>query len=223
MGTLYIVATPIGNLKDITLRALEVLKGVDIIFAEDTRVTKKLLLHYEIYTSIKRYDEYSNSGVYKEVQDRLEQGQLVALVTDAGTPGIADPGSKLVAFIQKELPEAKIIPIPGPTALISTLSVSGINANQFTFLGYPPHKKGRQTFFKKLSEITIKPIMLYESPHRLEKTLQSFIDVFGNEKEIVVARELTKVHEEIWRGPVQNAKTHFQGERKRGEFAILIL
>lgn len=222
MGTLYIIATPIGNLKDITLRALEVLKNADVVFAEDTRVTKKLLMHYEIYASVKRYDEYANSGIYEEIKDRLRKGENVVLVSDAGTPGIADPGSKLINFLYKALPDAKIVSIPGPSAITAALSISGINANQFTFLGYPPHKKGRQTFFKELAGLKIKPIVLYESPHRLEKTLKNLAEVFALEKEIIVARELTKIYEEIFHGTIQDALTRFQGEKKKGEFVLII-
>lgn len=222
MGTLYIVATPIGNLKDITLRALEVLKSADVILAEDTRVAKKLLSHYEIQKTVLRYDEYASEAAYKEIVSYLESGKAVALVTDAGTPGISDPGAKLVAHIQKELSAVKIIPIPGPSALISALSASGISADQFTFLGYPPHKKGRQTFFKELKDISIRPVVFYESTHRIEKTLVSLSEVFGENQEIVVARELTKIHEEIKRMALREAQIYFKGEKLKGEFIVII-
>ena len=222
MGILYIVATPIGNLKDITLRALEILKNVDLVLAEDTRVSQKLLLHYEIKKPIKRYDEYSKLGIYEEIKERLKRGENVALVADAGTPGIADPGSKLVAYLKQELPGLKIEPIPGPSALVSILSVSGVQGDKFTFLGYPPHKKGREKFFRALEGIKIKPIILYESPHRIEKTLSSLIEVFGENYSIIVGRELTKIHEEVFHGSAKDAKNHFQGERQKGEFVIII-
>lgn len=221
-GKLYIVATPIGNLKDITLRAIETLKEVDLILAEDTRMTKRLLNHFEASKPIWRYDEYANKTLYGRVKEMLRDGKNIALVTDAGTPAIADPGSKLTAFIQKELPEAKIIPIPGPSALITALSAAGVNADQFTFLGYPPHKKGRQTFFRGLKEVKIRPIVFYESPHRVEKTFKSLEENFGNNAEIIVARELTKIHEEIWHGTAKAALAYFQGEKKKGEFVIII-
>ncbi|TSA44313.1 16S rRNA (cytidine(1402)-2'-O)-methyltransferase [bacterium] len=220
-GKLYIVATPIGNLKDITLRAIETLKEADLILAEDTREAKKLLNRFEISKPIWRYDEYATAGSYGKIKEMLTEGKNIALVTDAGTPSIADPGSKLTAFIQKELPEAKIIPIPGPSALITALSAAGVNADQFTFLGYPPHKKGRQTFFRELKEIKIRPIVLYESPHRVEKAFKSLEENFGEAK-ITVARELTKIHEEIWHGTAKNASAHFQGEKKKGEFVIIL-
>lgn len=222
MGILNILATPIGNLKDITLRALEVLKDSDLILAEDTRMTKKLLAHYEINKSVRRYDEYAGERIYEEIKTRLKRGEKIALVTDAGTPGISDPGAKLVAFVQKELPQVKIVPIPGPSALITALSVSGLNADKFTFLGYPPHKKGRNTFFKGLKDIKIRPLVIYESPHRFRKALESLKEIFGGEAEIIVARELTKIYEEIFRGSVSEAINHFQGERTRGEFVLII-
>lgn len=222
MGIFYIVATPIGNLKDITLRALEILKEVDLVLAEDTRVTKKLLSHYQIHKSVKRCDEYAGSRIYEEIKGRLEKGENIALVTDAGTPAISDPGSKLVSFIRKELPETKIIPIPGPSALVTALSASGLNADQFTFLGYPPHKKGRQTFFKKLKEINTRPIVIHESPHRLAKTLNSIGEIFSMDDELVIVKELTKIHEEIWCGTTQEAQNYFEGKKGRGEFVIII-
>ncbi len=221
MGKLYIIGTPIGNLKDITLRALETLKSADLILAEDTRVTKRLLDHCEVKKPVWRYDEYAKGDSYVKIKNLIAKGSNIALVTDAGTPVIADPGSKLTAFIRKEMPEANIIPIPGPSALITALSAAGINSNQFTFLGYPPQKKGRQTFFRELTEIKIRPIVFYESPHRVEKTFKSLEENFGD-TEIIVARELTKIYEEIWHGTAKAASTHFQSDKKKGEFVIVI-
>lgn len=222
MGTLYLVATPIGNLKDITLRALEVLRSADLILAEDTRITQRLLLHYEVKKPVKRYDEYSRGGLYEEIKERLKRGENIALVSDAGTPGIADPGSKLVEFIKQELPNAKISPIPGPSALIAALSASGLRGDEFTFLGYPPHKKGREKFFRSLKDIKTRPLILYESPHRINKAFVSLGGIFGEDYKIMVGRELTKMHEEIWHGPIKLALSHFQGERERGEFVLVI-
>ncbi|KKU94008.1 MAG: Ribosomal RNA small subunit methyltransferase I [Candidatus Jorgensenbacteria bacterium GW2011_GWA1_48_13] len=222
MGTLYIVATPIGNLKDITLRALETLKGADLILAEDTRVIQKLLFHYEIKRLVKRYDEYSRLGIYEEIKEKLKKGGNVALVADAGTPGIADPGSKLVEFIKKELPGVSVTPLPGASAITAALSASGLRADKFTFLGYPPHKKGREKFFRSLEGLKIRPVVLYESPYRVLKALASLSQVFGPDYEIVVGRELTKIHEEIWKGSLKDAAEHFTGERKRGEFVLII-
>ncbi|HXF44343.1 MAG TPA: 16S rRNA (cytidine(1402)-2'-O)-methyltransferase [Candidatus Paceibacterota bacterium] len=222
MGTLYIVATPIGNLKDITLRALEVLKSSDLILAEDTRVAKKLLGHYGILTPVRRYDEHIGPRIHEEVINLVSNGKSIALVSDAGTPGIADPGQRLVEFLRSRIPEIRIIPVPGPTALASVLSVSGLNTNQFTFLGYPPHKKGRQTFFRELKDMAVRPVVFYESPHRINKTLASLSLVFGPNFEILVGRELTKIYEEIWKGRLKDAAEHFTGERKKGEFVLII-
>ena len=171
-GNLFIVATPIGNLKDITLRAIETLKSANLILAEDTRVTKKLLDRFEISKPVWRYDEYANKILYNKISEMLSEGKDIALVTDAGTPAIADPCSKLTAFIRKEMPETKIIPIPGPSAIITVLSASGLNADQFTFLGYPPHKKGRQTFFRELKEIKVRPIVFTNLPTGRKKPLK---------------------------------------------------
>ncbi len=222
MGILYVVATPIGNLKDITFRALETLRDADLISAEDTRVTKKLLNHYGIRTRVLRYDEHVGPKVYDEVAEVLAAGKSVALVSDAGTPGISDPGPRLIEFLKSRLPDLKIVPIPGAAALVTALSASGLNADEFTFLGYPPHKKGRQKFFGEMLGIKVRPLVLYESPHRLQKTLESLAEIFGKDREIVVARELTKIYEEVWKGSVEEAKEHFTGERKRGEFVLII-
>lgn len=222
MSTLYIVATPIGNLKDITLRALEILKSVDLILAEDTRVTSKLLARYEIHKPLKSYHEHSGEKIYLGIKNALEQGQNIALVTDAGTPAIADPAGKLIQFIRQNLPETKIVPIPGPSALIAALSVAGIPTNKFTFLGYPPHKKGRQTFFAQLAEIKNRPIVFYESRYRLQKALDNLAVVFSLEKEVIVASELTKMFEDIFQGNIEAAKKYFIGKKGKGEFVLIV-
>ncbi len=216
-GKLYIVATPIGNLKDITERAVETLKNADLVLAEDTRVTGKLLLHFGIKKSIWRFDEYAKESSYEKIKELLKEGKNVAFVSDAGTPNIADPGAKLVGAINDALPDVRVIPIPGPSAIATALSASGLNADKFTFLGYPPHKKGRQTFFKELAEIKIRPVIFYESPHRLAKTLEAL-----GEGGVIVAKELTKIHEEIWRGPASTAFKYFSKEKGKGEFVIII-
>ncbi|MFH1162429.1 MAG: 16S rRNA (cytidine(1402)-2'-O)-methyltransferase [Candidatus Jorgensenbacteria bacterium] len=222
IGTLYIVGTPIGNLQDITLRALEVLKTADVIFAEDTRVAKKLLSHYGVDKRPERYDEHSHARVCERVKELLRAGRTIALVTDAGTPGIADPGTRLVAFVRAELPGAAIVPVPGPSAITAALSVAGVSAEHFTFAGYPPHRKGRQTFFLGLRHATLRPIVLYESPHRIKQTFEYLGQVFGLDAELIVARELTKVFEEIFRGDIKGALEHFRDERGRGEFVVII-
>ncbi len=222
MATLYIVATPIGNLKDLTLRAIEVLREADLVLAEDTRVIQKILNHLDIRKPVWRADEYAHDSFYKKVAEFLQTGKNVAFVSDAGTPGIADPGSKLVNYISEYAPDTRIVPVPGASAVAALLSVAGINTNEFTFVGYPPHKKGRETFFKNLVEIKVRPIVLYESPHRLQKTLEGIEKAFGKNQNIVVGKELTKLHEEIWRGTPGEAKEYFKGEKGRGEFTITI-
>lgn len=222
MGILYVVATPIGNLKDITFRALEVLKIADVVYAEDTRVTKKLFAHYRIRVPLRRYDEHTHARALGEIRAALMAGSAVALVTDAGTPGVADPGSRLAAAIRATLPETAIVPIPGPSALAAALSVSGMPAEHFTFLGYPPAKKGRETFFRELAIVAVRPVVLYESPHRAGKTFAALEKTFGGAHELFVARELTKMHEEPWSGSIAEARAHFAGDRLRGEFVIII-
>ncbi|MBI2278481.1 MAG: 16S rRNA (cytidine(1402)-2'-O)-methyltransferase [Candidatus Brennerbacteria bacterium] len=222
MGTLYLVATPIGNLKDITLRALETLKTANLIYAEDTRVARKLLSRYGIGAPVRRYDEHSHTRGFTEIRDMLIQGMAVAVVTDAGTPAIADPGSRLVTAIRTALPAVPIVAVPGPSAITAALSVAGVPAERFTFLGYPPAKKGRNTFFSSLSTITVRPLVIYESPHRLLKTLNALASILGDKALIVVAHELTKVHEEVWSGEVGDAPGRFTGPRGRGEFVLII-
>jgi len=222
MGILYIVATPIGNLKDITFRALETLRDADFVLAEDTRVTKKLLNHYGVKTNVLRYDEHVGPKVYDKIAEILESGNSVALVTDAGSPGVSDPGPRLIEFLRSRNSDLKVVPIPGPSALVAALSVSGFSADRFTFLGYPPHKKGRQKFFGEMAEVKVRPAVIFESPHRVQKAFDNLAGVFGEAKEIAVGRELTKIYEEIWRGSVGEAKNHFTGEKSRGEFVIII-
>ncbi len=221
-GKLYVVGTPIGNLKDITERGKETLQSVDLILAEDTRVTAKLLNHLGIKKPMWRYDEYAKDGLYERILEFLGAGKEIALVTDAGTPNIADPGSKLISFIRERIPQIEIIPVPGPSAIVAALSASGMNADKFTFTGYPPHKKGRQTFFKKLKETGIRPLVMYESPHRLQKTLSDLEKICECETKITIAKELTKIHEEIWNGTFKEAKEHFINDKGKGEFVIII-
>lgn len=221
-GTLYIVGTPIGNLGDITLRALETLKSADLILAEDTRVTEKLLKHFGIKKPIWRFDEYAGDKNYGEILKRLENGAAIVLVSDAGTPAVADPGWKLVSYIRVEAPAAAIVPVPGVSSVTAALSAAGANADSFTFLGYPPQKKGRKSFFEKLKNIETRPVVLFESPHRFQKTLDGLEAVFGPDATVCVGRELTKLHEEFFCGKIENARAHFTGERARGEFVMVI-
>ena len=221
MGTLYVVATPIGNMKDITLRALETLRSVDLILAEDTRVTKKILLRYDIQKPIWRADARTERAMGEKVAEELKSGKNIAFVSDAGTPNVSDPGAALVAYLREYNQNIRIEPIPGVSAITTLLSVAGIPADAFTFFGYPPHKKGRNTFFKKIAQSEI-PVVLYESPHRIEKTIENIGEFFGKEKVFCVGRELTKIHEEIFHGTAEKALDHFKGERKKGEFVIII-
>ena len=213
------MATPIGNLKDITLRALETLSQVDVIFAEDTRVTGKLLACNNISKPVYRYDEASHARTIKEVLSFLEQGKSIAFVSDAGTPGISDPGTRLVQSVRSALPLVKIIPIPGPSAVTAILSISGIDSQMFLFFGFPPHKKGRISFFKKVIASEI-PVVFYESPHRIQKAFE-LLNKEGGDIQLVVGRELTKLYEDIFLGTPKEALAYFVGEKLKGEFVIV--
>jgi len=221
MGTLSIVATPIGNLEDITLRALRTLKECDVIYAEDTRVISKLLARYEIQKPLQRLDAATESKKADDVIARLEAGERVVYVSDAGTPGISDPGTRLVAQVRELAPEATIEAIPGASALTAALSIAGIDTTAFTFIGFLPHKKGRQTALGKIAESEI-PVVLYESPHRIEKLLEELgaLEV----SRVIIAREITKIHEEIVSGSIAEVQAHFAAhpDAIRGEFVVII-
>jgi 16S rRNA (cytidine1402-2'-O)-methyltransferase len=221
MGTLSIVATPIGNLEDITLRALRTLKECDVIYAEDTRVISKLLARYEIQKPLQRLDAATEEKKAEEIAARLEAGERVAFVSDAGTPGISDPGTRLVAQIRREMPSAVIEAIPGASALTAALSISGIDTSSFAFLGFLPHKKGRQTALKGIATSSM-PVVLYESPHRVLKLLEELKGIGA--QHVVIARELTKVHEEVVAGTVEGAQAHFEAhpDAVRGEFVVIV-
>ncbi|MEK7657917.1 MAG: 16S rRNA (cytidine(1402)-2'-O)-methyltransferase [Patescibacteria group bacterium] len=219
MGILYVAATPLGNLKDITLRALETLKEADFIICEDTRQTIKLLNHYGISKPLIGYFQHSKFSKIEQILDLLKQGKTLVLVTDAGTPGISDPGGKLIETIISQLPEVSIIPIPGPSAVIAALSVSGFPADKFIFFGFPPHKKGRNKFFQKIVDAEYTAVF-YESPHRILKTLRELQPT----DKIVVCRELTKKFETIYRGDIEiilKLLTQDKNQQK-GEFVIII-
>ncbi len=222
MGTLSIVATPIGNMEDITLRALRTLKECDVIYAEDTRVIAKLLARYEIKKPLQRLDAVTEMQKAEDILTRLEAGERVVYVSDAGTPGISDPGTRLVAQVRAQLPTATIEAIPGASALTAALSISGIDIAAFTFLGFLPHKKGRQTALKKIAESEL-PTVLYESPHRIEKLLEELVQ--HQVSHIVIARELTKIHEELISGTVAEAQAHFamHPDAVRGEFVVIVV
>ena len=221
MGTLSIVATPIGNLEDITLRALRTLKECDVIYAEDTRVIAKLLARYEIQKPLARLDAVTEGKKAEEVVARLEAGERVVYVSDAGTPGISDPGARLVAQVRRLAPGAVIEAIPGASALTTALSIAGLDSTGFAFLGFLPHKKGRQTALKSIAESEL-PVVLYESPHRIEKLLKELEDV--SVARVTVARELTKIHEEVVSGTPSEVQAHFVAhpDAVRGEFVVII-
>lgn len=221
MNKLYIVATPIGNLSDITLRALEVLKQVDLILCEDTRHTQKLLNHYNIKTPTLSYHQHSRLTKIEQIIKLLKTGKNLALVTDAGTPGISDPGGKLVSEVISQLSDSvNIVSIPGPSALTSSLSVSGLRTDSFTFLGFLPTKKGRETLFKEISE-SKRTVAFYESPHRILKTLES-LNQHILVREIVVCRELTKMFESIYRGTPSEVLEKLKRDKIKGEFVVIV-
>lgn len=219
-GTLSVVGTPIGNLADITLRALETLKSVDFILAEDTRVTKKLLMKYEVVVSVYSAHEHTEAKKLESFLARIEAGENAAVVTDAGTPGLSDPGNVLVSLALAR--GIAVVPIPGVSAAATLVSVAGIDMREFIFLGFPPHKKGRETFFKRVVASEV-PVMYYESPHRLMKNLE-LLQSFAPEKRVIIGRELTKMYEEIVRGSVADSVAYFmeRPEKVKGEFAVIV-
>lgn len=226
-STLYIVATPIGNLEDITLRALRILKEVDIIFCEDTRYTRKLLSHYEIKTSTESYHAQSTKGRMDHVIDYLREGKNIAYVTDSGTPGISDPSSVLVSEVRKQLPDSEIIAIPGPSALTAAASIAGLPVDEFVFVGFLPHKKGRETLIKEMTS-SKRAFICYESTHRIDKALIAFskhmVEITGEERPILIARELTKTFEEgILLTPSEHLARITQDPNKaKGEFVLIV-
>ncbi|MCB9809966.1 16S rRNA (cytidine(1402)-2'-O)-methyltransferase [Candidatus Nomurabacteria bacterium] len=219
-GKLSIVATPIGNLEDITLRALRTLKECDVVLCEDTRVTGKLLAHYEVKKPLRRYDAHASEGDHERIITELMEGKHFALVSDAGTPGISDPGVILVQRARKA--GALIEAIPGPSAVTTAVSLAGIAGNKFTFLGFAPLKKGRETFFKTLATKT-EPAVFFESTHRIIKTLTSLAEIYPN-AQIYLGRELTKMFEEMIIGTPQEVLKVLEGEpvRQKGEFVVIV-
>ncbi len=220
-GTLYIVGTPIGNLEDITFRAIRILQSVNLIAAEDTRHTAKLLHHFQITTPQISYHHHNRIARQTELLNYLKEGQTIALVTDAGMPGISDPGYDLInACI---IANISIVPIPGPTAAITALSVSGLPTDRFIFEGFLPLKgKDRSDRLDQLMTET-RTIIIYEAPHRLLKSLTDFQEIFGDNHQITVARELTKKYEEFWRGSIKDAILYYQNSQQiKGEFTLII-
>jgi len=217
-GALYIVSTPIGNLEDITLRALRILKEVDLIAAEDTRVTSRLLQEYDIPTSMVSYHDHNKEQKTPELLTHLHSGQTLALVSDAGTPGISDPAFYLVREASRE--DIRIIPVPGPSAALATLVVSGLPTDRWVFEGFLPRKKGRHTRLINLME-EHRTIIIYESPYRVLRTLSDLLEYWGD-RNIVVGRELTKRFEEIVRGTITEVQQYFENHTVKGEFVLVV-
>lgn len=241
MSKFYVIATPIGNMGDITLRAIETLKSVDLVLCEDTRETKKLLDKYEISRPMMSYHAQSKLSKTDKIFELLKEGKNLALVSDAGTPGISDPGAMLVSKIKERFNltpplaplslsrrgeggevSVRVIPIPGPSALITALSASGLPTHEFTFLGFLPHKKGRETLFKEIAN-SKRTMVFYESPHRILKTLESLVK-FCPEKKVCIARELTKIYEEFKTGSPVEVLEYFNKnkDKQRGEFTVIV-
>jgi 16S rRNA (cytidine1402-2'-O)-methyltransferase len=218
-GTLYIVATPIGNLEDITLRAIRTLKEIDIIAAEDTRHTQTLLKHFSINTPLTSYHEHNERAKTGQLVARLERGESVALVSDAGTPGISDPGYRLVLEATRR--GIRVVPIPGPSALIAALSASGLPTDGFNFRGFLPARKRERR--SKLQELRLErySIVVYETPHRLKESLDDIREIFGDRR-MVMGREITKLHEEFLRGRISEVIAEVSRREIRGEVALII-
>jgi len=216
---LYIVPTPIGNLEDITYRAVRILGSSDLILAEDTRMAARLLQRYDIKTPVKSYHKFNESRSTEYIIERLSNNQIISLISDAGTPGISDPGYLIIKeCIKKNIP---ITCLPGPTALIPALVLSGFPIESFSFFGFIPKKKGRSTFLGTLAEKK-ETLVFYESPHRLLRTLNDFAAVFGAARLVSVSRELSKIYEETYRGTLENAILFFSETKIRGEFVLVV-
>lgn len=219
LGTLSIVATPIGNLGDITFRAIETLKTADLILCEDTRVTKGLLTHFEISTPTMSYHQHSTMIDVKKIEALLREGKNLALVTDAGTPGISDPGNLLIQQLTASNKELIILPIPGPSAVIAALSISGFPTDKYVFMGFPPHKNKRVKYFQEVADSAF-TVVFYESNHRILKAIENMKAVLSEDRELCICRELTKKFETIYRGTMKEIGELDMSEK--GEFVILV-
>ena len=219
MGILYIIPTPVGNMEDMTLRAIRILKEADVVLAEDTRTSGNLLRHFDIKNHLVAHHKFNEHGTASGIVERLKAGQTVALVSDAGTPGISDPGF----YLAREAAKAGVTVqcLPGATACIPAIVSSGLPCDRFCFEGFLPQKKGRQTLLESLREEP-RTMVFYESPYRVLKTLQQFAEVFGTDRQVSVAREICKVHEEHVRGTLAEAIAHFTDTAPRGEFVIVV-
>jgi len=222
MPTLYVIATPIGNLEDISLRALRVLKECEIVLCEDTRQTKKLFQRHGITTQTLAYHQHSNDAQIERILNLLRDGKTIGLVTDAGTPGVSDPGGVLVDAVASTLGnEVSIVPIPGPSALTALISIAGLPCDRFTFYGFIPHKKGRAAMITEMvaSERTV---VFYESPHRIQKTIATLREQSEASRRIIIGRELTKAFETVYRGTIAEIAPQIASEKPRGEYVIML-
>lgn len=218
-AALYVVATPIGNLGDISERALDTLREVDVIMCEDTRVTRKLLERYEIDTDVMSYHQHSDDKKVEEILSLLKAGKELALVSDAGTPAISDPGGRLVETVKKAGFPIAVLAVPGPSAVVAALSISGFPADKFLFLGFPPQKKGREKFFREVAASKY-TVAFYESCHRIQKAIAQLADVLAPEREVVICRELTKRFESTYRGTISEIER--QDIPEKGEFVVIV-
>lgn len=222
-GILYIVPTPIGNLEDMTHRAVRILQEVDLVLCENTSVTQKLFNEYDITTKTSVF--YAQTGIknIEKILAMLQEGEKIAIVSDAGTPTISDPGVLLVDRVRDELPDVNVIALPGASALTTALSASGVSSAQFVFLGFLPHKKGRDTLFKEIAN-SKRTVVFYESVHRIEKTLETLALCLESTRRVVVARELTKMYEEVIRGTGEEVRNYFnkKKDKVRGEFVVIV-
>ena len=219
MGTLYLVPTPVGNLEDITYRALRILKEADLVLAEDTRTSGNLMKHFDLHVPMQSYHKFNEHQTVQHVVERLKGGETVAVVSDAGTPGISDPGF----LVAREAIRAgiEVITLPGATAFVPALVSSGLPCDKFCFEGFLPQKKGRASRLEALKTEN-RTIIFYESPYRIVKTLTQFIETFGPERPVSVCREISKVHEESVRGTLEEVLSHFKEHEPRGEFVIVL-
>lgn len=218
-GTLYIVATPIGNLTDITQRALNTLESADFVLAEDSRVVSNISKHFDIQINTLIYHQHSGATQKENILNLLNSGKNLALVTDAGTPGISDPGNELINYLLFQNPEIKVVPVPGPSSLTAALSVCGFNVSKFIFLGFFPKRKKSKTF-KIVSELEV-PVVYFDSPYRFIKNLRGLEDTVG-QRRICVCRELTKIHETIYRGTISEVLEKLGEAKIRGEIVVVI-
>ena len=219
MGTLYLVPTPVGNMEDMTFRAVRLLKEADLILCEDTRTSGILLKHYDIHRQLMAHHKFNEHGTSAGIVERLRGGQTICLITDAGTPGISDPGFVLVR--EAVAAGIEVQTLPGATAFVPALVSSGLPCDRFTFEGFLPQKKGRQTRLTQLSEET-RTMIFYESPYRLVKTLQQLGEFFGQERQVSVCREISKIHEESVRGTIEEVVAHFTQTPPKGEIVIIV-